>query len=92
MTVDDAILDLRRQSIERGLGGRLEDFDVYLCEDRRTVSVFAFYGQERPLMAQFDLGAAIDSESFSNRPVYDRLEAEAARAEAKLMNAGRTPH
>ena len=59
-----ALSCLREQSLERGLRGRLADFDIQLCEDKRTVSVWAFYELDPPLMASFELPAAIDPHEF----------------------------
>ena len=56
--MDEALAWLREQSITRGLGGRLEDFDIARSEDGRTISIWAFYSLEEPLMASFRARAA----------------------------------
>ena len=58
--------------------GRLEDFDIRLCEDQQTVSIWAFYDLDPPLMASFELPAAIDPYEFSNAALYDEAERFAA--------------
>jgi hypothetical protein len=52
--LDRVIAELREQSFARGFGGRLEDFDVTLCEDGRTVSVWAFASLDAPLTNSFE--------------------------------------
>ena len=51
--IASALVSLRAQSIARGLGGRLEDFDIALCEDGATISIYAFFSSDVPLMASF---------------------------------------
>jgi hypothetical protein len=57
-TMHDALTSLREQSIKRGLGGRLEDFDIARCEDGCTISIWAFYHLDAPLMACFPAAEA----------------------------------
>ena len=57
-TMDEALAWLREQSITRGLGGRLEDFDIARSEDGRTISIWAFYSFDAPLMASVAAAAA----------------------------------
>jgi hypothetical protein len=72
MTFQEALFSLQRQSVERGFGGRLEDIDVTLCEDQRTVSIWAFFYLDEPLMASFDLPAPVTE---IDRQMYlDRCE------------------
>ena len=65
-----ALFSLRQQSVARGFSGRLEDFDVRLCEDAKTISIWAFYEMNPPLMASFELPAAIDPQEFDAAPYY----------------------
>ena len=65
-----ALFSLRRQSLERGFAGRLEDFDIKLCEDDRTVSIWAFYKLDEPLMAHVELPEPIDPAAFDPQPFY----------------------
>jgi hypothetical protein len=76
--MDEALAYLREQSITRGLGGRLEDFDIRLYEDQRTVSVWAYYELDPPLMACFELRAAIDPAEFDAAAFYKEAERYAA--------------
>jgi hypothetical protein len=55
--LEAALFSLREQSIKRGLGGRLEDFDIARCEDG-SISIWAFYHLDAPLMANFPATAA----------------------------------
>ena len=64
--------------MERGLRGRLEDFDIRLCEDQRTVSVWAYYELDPPLIASFELPAAIDPHEFDAAACYEEAERFAA--------------
>ena len=41
-TFEAAAFELCRQSIARGFGGRLDDVVIALCEDGRSVVVYAF--------------------------------------------------
>ena len=69
--ITSALFSLSGQSIERGLGGRLEDFSINLCEDNRTVSIWAFYELDVPLMASVQLPQPIDDpEGFDSAPYY----------------------
>ncbi len=65
-----ALFSLWEQSIERGFAGRLEDFDIKLCEDDRTVSIWAFYKLDEPLMAHVELPEPIDPAVFDPTPFY----------------------
>jgi hypothetical protein len=74
MTFDEARFYLQRLSVERGFGGRLDDVDVCLCEDGKTVSVWAFFSSDEPLMACFDLPSPvteIDRQAYVDRCEYD---------------------
>jgi hypothetical protein len=73
-----ALFSLRQQSVARGLAGRAGDFDVRLCEDNRTVSLWAFYEMNPPLMASVELPAPIDPATFDALPYY-RAALSAAR-------------
>ena len=76
-----ALFSLRQQSIERGFAGRLEDFDIKLCEDDRTVSIWAFYKLDEPLMAHVELPQPIDPATFDPAPFYsEAVNFAAARA------------
>ena len=77
-SMETALSHLREQSIERGLRGRLEDFDIRLCEDQRTVSVWAYYELDPPLMACFELADAIDRSEFDAAAFYKEAERYAA--------------
>ena len=65
-----ALFSLRQQSIARGFAGRLEDFDIKLCEDNFTVSIWAFYALDEPLMAHVELPEPIDPAAFDPAPFY----------------------
>ena len=80
-SLETALSSLREQSMERGLRGCLSDFDIVLCEDQQTVSVWAFYELNPPLMACFDLPAAIDPSEFDAAAYY----AAAARYAAQPL-------
>jgi hypothetical protein len=73
--MDEALAYLREQSITRGLGGRLEDFDIALSEDGSTISIWAFYSLEEPLRASFRARAA----DGDLAPYYQAAERYAAR-------------
>jgi hypothetical protein len=77
-SLETALSSLHQQSMDRGLRGRLEDFDIRLCEDGKTVSVWAFYELNPPLMACFELAVAADPSEFSNAALYDEAERFAA--------------
>ena len=62
--ITTALFSLWQQSIDRGFAGRLEDFDIKLCEDDRTISIWAFYQLDEPLMASIELPEAVDPASF----------------------------
>ena len=61
-TFEAAAFELQRQSIARGFGGRLDDLEVALCEDRRSVTVYAFYSLDEPLIARQRL--ALQAQEF----------------------------
>jgi hypothetical protein len=77
-SMETALFSLRQQSLDRGLGGRLEDFDIRLCEDQRTISIWAFYDLDPPLMACFELADAIDPTEFDAAACYAEAERFAA--------------
>ena len=81
MTLDEAILDLRSQSFARGMKGKLEDFDVYLCEDGQTVSIWAMFYLDEPLMTQVDLPAG--PSNFDRNAFYYAIEEACARNSAQ---------
>jgi hypothetical protein len=74
MTLPEALASLQQQSIERGFGGRLSDIDVRLCEDGRTVSVWAFAQLDEPLMAHFDLSKCVTAAEFNPGPIQELCE------------------
>ena len=76
MTLDEAIMDLQAQSVERGLGGNLADVDVALCEDGRHVSLWAFRNLDPPLMAYVTLPSPVSAADFDTSEMYALLRAE----------------
>jgi hypothetical protein len=76
-SMHEALAYLREQSIARGLGGRLEDFDIRLCEDGRTISIYAFFSFDIPLMANFPAAAA-DGDLVPYYQAAERYAAEPA--------------
>ena len=68
--IESALVSLRRQSVARGLSGRLANFNVSLCEDNRTISIWAFYEMDSPLMAHIELPQPIDPTTFDAAPYY----------------------
>ena len=76
--IASALFSLRRQSIERGFAGRLEDFDIHLSEDCRTVSIWSHYAADLPLMASFELAAPIEPTAFDPTPYLRQAENFAA--------------
>jgi hypothetical protein len=68
--ITSALFSLRQQSVARGFGGRLSDFDIKLCEDSKTISVWAFYEMDSPLMAHIELPQPIDPTTFDAAPYY----------------------
>jgi hypothetical protein len=73
-TLAECIFSLQAQSVARGLRGELVDISVVLCEDSRTVSVWAFHEFPQPLMASFTLPARVRAEDFDSDAVKLRVE------------------
>lgn len=77
-TFDEAYFSLQRQSLERGLKGELDDFDIYLCDDGITISVWAFYSLDEPLMAHFDRPMSLPADDvvgYVHGLIYDQAHA-----------------
>jgi hypothetical protein len=55
---------LRKQMIERGAGATLHDTQAHLCEDGRTVLLWAAYESDTPACASFMLARPIAEEDF----------------------------
>lgn len=77
-TFDEACFSLQQQSIERGLKGKLDDFDVCLFEDGKTISIWAYYSFDEPLMAHFDRPESVSPEDvvgYVHGLIYDHFHA-----------------
>ena len=74
--IEAALVSLREQSIARGLGGKLEDFDIALCEDG-SISIWAFFHFDAPLMANVPAAAA-DGDFAAYYQAAERYAAEPA--------------
>ena len=78
-TFEIAAFELCRQSLARGFGGRLDDVVIALCEDHRSIVVYAFFSLDEPLIAGFDLPAAVAEDGFDPLPYIDRLVSPAGQ-------------
>ena len=81
----DALVFLRQQSVACGMDGRLADFDIALCEDNKTVAVWAFFARDLPLMASFELPEPIDPATFDPAPYYGEAVRFAVGAHPSLQ-------
>ena len=79
-TFELALFELQRQSIARGFGGRLDDVLFALCDDCMSVTIYAFYSLDDPLVAGFDLPLEVTEAEFDPEPYAERLISPAMQA------------
>jgi hypothetical protein len=74
----EALFYLTEQSLARGFNGHLGDFNISLCEDDKTISIWAYYELDVPLMAHVELPQPVDPTTFDPAPYYREAQDFAA--------------